>query len=84
MCNGATSRQPLPPPSRSEAVRFSIASTIMEGQSVSEDMERLLHQWKEGAIDDDELMRRALEPEPALADEPVYTPPLRPRAKYVL
>lgn len=39
---------------------------------------------KEGAIDDDELMRRALEPEPALADEPVYTPPLRPRAKYVL
>jgi hypothetical protein len=46
----------------------------MEGQSVSEDMERLLHQWKEGAIDDDELMRRALEPEPALADEPVYTP----------
>lgn len=71
---GATRRQPLSPPSRSEAVRFSIASTIMEGQTVSDDMERLLHQWAEGAIDDDELMRRCSEPEPAQVDEFVFTP----------
>lgn len=63
MSDGATRRQPLSPPSRSEAVRFSIASTIMEGQAVSDNMERLLHQWAEGAIDDDVLMRRSLEPE---------------------
>ncbi|WP_350189307.1 hypothetical protein [Thalassobaculum sp.] len=64
MSSGATRRQPLSPPSRSEAVRFSIASTIMEGQSVSDDMERLLHQWTDGVIDDNELLRRSLEREP--------------------
>jgi hypothetical protein len=67
MDNGAIRRQPLPPPSRGEAVRFTIASTRIEGQLVSEDMERLLRRWAEGEIGDDELIRRALEPEPQIS-----------------
>ena len=55
-------RAPLPPPSRDEAVRFAIASTVMEGQTVSQDMERLLAKWAQGDMTNDELMRRALEP----------------------
>lgn len=74
MSDQAPKRTPLAPPSRSESVRFSIASTVMEGQEVSLDMESLLHQWADGQIDDDELMRRALEPEPAILDEPAFTP----------
>jgi hypothetical protein len=58
-----TPRQPILPSSREAAARFAVASTIMEGQSVGETMERLLADWVNGAMTNDELMRRALEPE---------------------
>lgn len=74
MSNEATRRQPLAPPSRSEAVRFSIASTTMEGLAVTNDMKRLLHQWAEGGIDNDELIRRSLEAEPVPVEEVVFVP----------
>lgn len=47
-------------PTREDSVRFAIASTVMEGQMVSDDMEALLSEWAAGNLTDDELMRLAL------------------------
>jgi hypothetical protein len=63
-----TKRQPLSPPTREEAMRFAIASTVMEGQTVSGDMEQLLADWAEGTITDENLMRCAMEPEPKVPE----------------
>lgn len=51
-------RKPLPPPTRREAVRFSIASTRLAGQKVIPEMEMLLDRWAEGGVTDDELMQQ--------------------------
>ena len=46
----------------------------MEGLAVTNDMKRLLHQWAEGGIDNDELIRRSLEAEPVPVEEVVFVP----------
>ncbi len=62
--SGATvMRMPLPLPTRQEAMRFAIASTVMEGQTVSADMEQILSEWAGGGMSDEELIRRSLLPE---------------------
>ena len=50
-------------PTRGDSVRFAIASTTIEGQTVSADTEALLAEWAAGHISDEEMFRRALEPE---------------------
>lgn len=62
-------RQPLPLPTREEATRFAIASTVMEGETVSEDTACLLTRWDSGEITGAELVEhaKALEPEMAAA-----------------
>lgn len=45
---------------RADSARFAIASTVMEGLTVSEETERLLAEWSEGKLTDEELMAAAL------------------------
>jgi hypothetical protein len=46
--------------SRADAVRYAIASTTMEGGVVTDETERLLTDWANGSLDDDELMAAIL------------------------
>jgi hypothetical protein len=45
---------------RADSVRFAIASTVMEGLTVSLETEQLLAEWSEGTLTDDELMAAVL------------------------
>jgi hypothetical protein len=46
---------------RADAARFAIASTIMEGGEVAPETERLLADWVDGKLEDDEVMAKVLE-----------------------
>jgi hypothetical protein len=52
-------------PTRADSARFAMASTAIEGQTVSADTEALLAEWAAGHISDEEMIRRALEPKVA-------------------
>ncbi len=41
---------------RADAVRYAVASTTMEGGAVTEGTHRLLLEWANGTLDDDQLM----------------------------
>ncbi len=45
---------------RSDAARFAVANTAIEGGHVLPETEELLDGWTRGEIDDDELMEQAL------------------------
>jgi len=46
--------------SRSEAVRFAVTNTAIEGGHVLPATEKLLDRWTRGEIDDNELMAQTL------------------------
>lgn len=46
---------------REDSVRFAVASTVMEGGTVSPETEALLESWSQGEIDDDELIVQTLQ-----------------------
>lgn len=45
---------------RSEAARFAVANTVIEGGCVLPETEKLMDEWIRGKIDDDELIERGL------------------------
>jgi hypothetical protein len=45
---------------RPDSARFAIASTVMEGLTVSLETEQLLAEWSECSLTDDELMAAVL------------------------
>ncbi|WP_168209945.1 antitoxin VbhA family protein [Tardiphaga sp. vice154] len=45
---------------RSDAVRFAVANTEIEGGQVLPETESALDEWAHGEIDDDELMEQTL------------------------
>lgn len=45
---------------RADAVRYAVASTMMEGGVVTEGTHHLLLEWANGTLDDDQLMARVL------------------------
>ena len=45
---------------RSEAARFAVANTVIEGGQVLPETEELMNEWARGEIDDDELIEQGL------------------------
>jgi hypothetical protein len=52
-------REPLPLPTREEAVRFAIANTEIDGGVVTEETKRILQDWAVGKLTDEELLAEA-------------------------
>jgi hypothetical protein len=59
-------RKSLPLPTREEAVRWAIANSEIDGRYVSAEAQRLLHEWADGKLSDDELMATVLSSVPDL------------------